>query len=261
MLNYIPRWVHQPSEKELGSLVTHEDYNAKLNLNGMQGDYNTHVLLKLFTSADPEDVYHIPYLDKEITGLKDSVGDIPSVNETLRKIISGETSVGVARLADNLTGAATAGTKKYYGTDASNAVGFHTIPDGIFAEGFEEGSVEVEGIYYIPRENSVAESMLTEDVRTKLNRSVETSYNSFTDKPSIEGVELIGDVSLATLDLITATAISQQYTTLDSLELFSTMVNNRIENVSNVAESKARVFVNSVPENTTLKAGDLLVIV
>ena len=46
---YVPRFVKQVSDLEYGSVVTHENYNEKLNLNMEQGDYNTEVLRILFT--------------------------------------------------------------------------------------------------------------------------------------------------------------------------------------------------------------------
>ena len=65
-LKFTPKYVRQESDLEYGEKVTHENYNAKLNLNTTQGDYNTDVLLKLLTGVDRDDTYHIPYLDADI---------------------------------------------------------------------------------------------------------------------------------------------------------------------------------------------------
>ena len=61
---YVPRFVKQVSDLEYGSVVTHENYNEKLNLNMEQGDYNTEVLRILFTERELDKAYRIPYLEK-----------------------------------------------------------------------------------------------------------------------------------------------------------------------------------------------------
>ena len=63
-LIYIPKFVRQTSDMEYGSVVTHENYNEKLNLNMDQGDYNTEVLRILFTEKEMNKTYRIPYLEK-----------------------------------------------------------------------------------------------------------------------------------------------------------------------------------------------------
>ena len=40
-ITFVPRYVRQISDMEYGSVVSHENYNEKLNLNSSQGDYNT----------------------------------------------------------------------------------------------------------------------------------------------------------------------------------------------------------------------------
>ena len=57
---FIPKFVGQKSDMEYGSVVTHENYNEKLNLNMEQGDYNTEVLRILFTERDINKVYRLP---------------------------------------------------------------------------------------------------------------------------------------------------------------------------------------------------------
>lgn len=260
MKQFTPRWVHQVSEKEMGSLVTHEDYNTKLNLNGMQGDYNTHVLLELFTIEESENAYHIPYLDKEITNtnnrvttLEEAIPDIPAVSAILESIINGTTTVGHATVADNLTGAASAGPREYYGTDFESTVGYHRIPDSLYADDMAMDYAEIEGIYFTPRLNSVAENMLTQEVRDKLNAGVITSYNDLDDKPAIGGVTLNSNTTLADLGIISSTDISNTYETKSDATL-------KYNTNQALANSKAQVFINTVPVGVTPNVGDLLVL-
>ena len=63
---FVPRFVKQVSDMEYGSIVTHENYNEKLNLNSTQGDYNTEVLRILFTERDAKKTFRIPYLDDKV---------------------------------------------------------------------------------------------------------------------------------------------------------------------------------------------------
>jgi len=257
MEQFIPRWVHQVSEKEAGSLVTHEDYNEKLNLNSMQGDYNTHVLLRLLTCADSEHTYHVPYLDKEIERIDEELSRIPDITELqeiLNHIIDGTTTVGHAEYADKITGIDEVEPKHYYGTSMDSSIGFFQLPDSIYAEDIEGTSVEIDGIYYTPRPNSVAESMLTPEVRAKLNAGSITSYNDLDDKPAIGGVTLTSATTLADLGIISSTDISNTYETkTDATTKFNT--NNALAN------SKAQVFINTIPDGVTPNVGDLLVIV
>ena len=60
---YIPHFIRRESDLEFGSIVTHEDYNARFNLNTIQGDYNTETLRLLLTIPNSEDVPHVPYID------------------------------------------------------------------------------------------------------------------------------------------------------------------------------------------------------
>ena len=217
-LLYIPKFVKQESDLEYGSVVTHENYNEKLNLNTVQGDYNTETLRQLFTESDSAKTFHIPYLDKRInddmayinetfethnktiTEAVQTVADMKeqvSINKTgISKIVLGIIKAGHAKLADNLSGASTAGVHKYYGTDYAGTVGYHEVPDNIFAKDVGDSSVEISGIYFTPRENSITESMMTTDVKNKLNRTSITDYTELTSLPYIEGVRLVGDISL-----------------------------------------------------------------
>ena len=66
-LTYVPKFVRQTSDLGYGDIVTHENYNEKLNLLIQQGDYNTEVLRQLLTPEyDPDRTYHIYYLDKAL---------------------------------------------------------------------------------------------------------------------------------------------------------------------------------------------------
>ena len=217
-LLYIPKFVKQESDLEYGSVVTHENYNEKLNLNTAQGDYNTEALRQLFTESDPTKTFHIPYLDKRIDDdmsyirqtvetqnktIADAVQTVADMDEQVKinkngisQIILGLIKAGHAKTADNLSGAATAGAHKYYGTDYSGIVGYHEVPDNIFARDMNTGSVEISGILFTPREDSITESMMTSAVRNKLNRTSITDYEELTSLPYLAGVKLVGDISL-----------------------------------------------------------------
>ena len=65
-LIYVPRYVSQESDLDFGDVVTHENYNEKLNLNTKQGDYNTEILKLLFTETDQTKVPHVPYIENII---------------------------------------------------------------------------------------------------------------------------------------------------------------------------------------------------
>ena len=66
-LTYVPKFVRQTSDLGYGDIVTHENYNEKLNLLIQQGDYNTEVLRQLLTPEyNPDRTYHIYYLDKAL---------------------------------------------------------------------------------------------------------------------------------------------------------------------------------------------------
>lgn len=220
---YVPKFVKQVSDLEYGSVVTHENYNEKLNLNAEQGDYNTEVLRILFTERDMNNTYRIPYLEKyaddavaEIKNeIKEHVDQIDQntkdikVNRTLTttnannidKIIDGNIQVKRALWAAKIEGIDQARDHSYYGKDYEGKIGFHAVPDGIFAEDISSSTAEINGIYYVPRMDSVEEGMLTEDVRAKLNRVGITSYNELSDKPKIAGVELSGNKTLSDLGI------------------------------------------------------------
>jgi hypothetical protein len=220
---YVPKFVKQVSDLEYGSVVTHENYNEKLNLNAEQGDYNTEVLRILFTERDINNTYRIPYLekytddavakiqneidehieqiDKNTQGIKDNKALILNNAMDIDYIIDGRTPVALAKYANKVDGIDTAADHTYYGKDYDGKIGFHAVPDGIFAEDISSSTAEINGIYYVPRADSVEEYMLTSDVIAKLNRSSITAYPDLTDKPQINDVILIGNLTLNDLGI------------------------------------------------------------
>lgn len=72
-IQFIPKFVKQTSDLWYGDIVTHENYNAKLNLNTDQGDYNTEFLRLLLTIADGENTPHVPYIDNYINEIIDEL--------------------------------------------------------------------------------------------------------------------------------------------------------------------------------------------
>lgn len=304
MLNYIPKYVRQNSDLRFGEKVTHEDYNEKLNLNTTQGDYNTEVLNALFNGIDPEETYHIPYIDniladhlekietnesniRELAGRFDGVETrMDTLDGSLEDIIDGTQVVGHAQDADRISGAETAGPSMYYGTDENSQVGFLPLPEFIYAEELSS-CASVEGIYFVPMQNSVAESMLTAAVREKLNREAIVDYDYLENRPKVNNVTLTGNKSLADLGIqpvgdyatnsgVTST-LGNYYTKSQTDSAISTAlngnatqswVNNRLNSyattsslntVSGVANAAAVVRVGSSWGSGTPKNGDLLI--
>lgn len=222
-LTYVPRFVKQVSDMEYGSVVTHENYNEKLNLNTTQGDYNTEVLRILFTESNPDKVTHIPYLDKHIDeqvdrldtridkaeeriqenadNIQKNADEISRFHEAVENIINGPTVVYRSKTAEMVLGADEAGVRKYYGTDFSAKVGFHDIPPALFAEDIDGKSAEVEGVYIKMRPNSITEEMCDDNVRAKLNRANLTDYEELENLPKINGITLIKNRTLQDLGI------------------------------------------------------------
>lgn len=302
-IHFVPRYVRQVSDMEYGSVVSHENYNEKLNLNSSQGDYNTEILKLLFGETDPTKTVHIPYLDKIITdevtrldtvdtGLQEQIDahdlaiagireDMDGFNQDIINIINGVTKVGKAGQADKITGVENAGRHRYYGTDYDNNIGFHEVPDSLYAREFQDASDYVTQLIFTPAENSVAESMLTEAVRLKLNRTSITDYDQLTSRPKINNVLLTGNKSLSDLGIqpvgnyLTSvpdtyalktyvdTAVSPKmntstadstFATITALNSLSTTVNN---NNTNIINNYARVGVDAYPSNP--RNGDLYI--
>ena len=238
-LTYVPKFVRQTSDLGYGDIVTHENYNEKLNLLIQQGDYNTEVLRQLLTPEyDPDRTYHIYYLDKaleheaervdqnlqdavdtlngRIDGLDDRfVADEENIATNTRniEINTGNIATNAANIlkildgttpvakANAITGIENAGARKYYGTDRTSTAGFHDMPAAIFAEGTEAQPALVNGIIFTPAPDSVEEAMLTSEVRTKLNRTSITDYALLDNLPKINNIELKGNKSLADLGI------------------------------------------------------------
>lgn len=238
-LTYVPKFVRQTSDLGYGDIVTHENYNEKLNLLIQQGDYNTEVLRQLLTPEyDPDRTYHIYYLDKaleneaervdqnlqnavntlngRIDGLDDRfVADEENIATNTRniEINTGNIATNAANIlkilygttpvakANAITGIENAGARKYYGTDRTSTAGFYDMPAAIFAEGTEAQPALVNGIIFTPAPDSVEEAMLTSEVRTKLNRTSITDYTLLDNLPKINNIELKGNKSLADLGI------------------------------------------------------------
>lgn len=310
-INFIPRYVRMPSDMEYGSIVTHEHYNELLNLNGSQGDYNTEILRLLLTVADASKVPHVKYLDEAVYGVyneidgmkgdvqtsldnsktalensKQALDNIGETSQAIVDILSGVSAVGKAHEAEKISGIDGVGAYKYYGTNNLGNAGFHDFPPFIYTDDMSHGTPAIEGIYYTPRSNSVDETMLTEAVRNKLNRTGITDYDDLTGRPSINNVTLTGDKTLAQLGIqpvgsyLTTTDAANTYATQQALNDVSTTVannashaeqtyatktalnalNNTVENNASSANSTfARIFVGSVPSGVTPKTGDMLV--
>ena len=186
-------------------------------------------------------------------------------------------------IADKITGVDEAGVHRYYGTDYDGLVGFHEVPDSIYAEDIESSSPDISGIYFTPRENSVAENMLTESVRAKLNKASITSYPELSNLPKINNVEVKGTLTLVDLGiqpagnylteipdtyalksyvdsavspLLSSNTAATTYATITALNTLESKVN---ANANTVSSTYSRVFIGSVPSGVTPKKGDLLV--
>lgn len=335
-LNYVPKYVKQTSDSKYGDIITHEQYNEILNLLSTQGDYNTEVLRTLLTPGS--EGYHIDYLDKEIEKTNKAVTDLDekttknlndykeevtdafaevderftTVNETLSNhavnisglsnsilnIINGTTKVKSAVEADKIKGIDEAGIRKYYGTNKTGTAGFHDMPASIFTSDMSENTAIINKLIFTPGPDSVAESMLTEDVRTKLNRTSITDYEQLDNIPKINDIELKGNKSLSALGIQPAgnylTSIPDEYVTATELGTaleskidvadannafvtktgLNTILNSyatktdvsntyatkeTVNNLSSAMTSYAKVYVNNLPSNPSV--GDLYITV
>lgn len=298
---YVPRFVRQTSDLEYGSVVTHENYNEKLNLNMEQGDYNTEVLRILFTERELDKAYRIPYLEKytddAVATIRNEIEEhVEQIDENteaiaanrrlindntayIDSVVDGRTQVKRALWAAKIEGIDQAQDHTYYGKDYDGRIGFHAVPDGIFAEDISSSTAEINGIYYVPRQNSVEESMLVEAVRTKLNRVSITSYNDLTNKPSINSIELIGNKTLSDLGIqpagIYLTEVPAEYVKrnyVDTNFITNITASNTYATIASVSDLRDELNslttdVEGLPYNRvcigtftgTPKTGDLLV--
>ena len=218
---YIPKFINQSSDLNFGETVTHENYNEKVNLNIEANDYQSMVLDLLLNEADPTLTYHIPYLDNIIDAnnvlyegrmdnLQDQIDTYDSrieiaedkadlANETMSAIIAGTTKAGASVQADKVAGVDEAGNYQYYGTGLNGNVGFHPVPETIWAEPM--GAVTVDGVYFIPGLESVQEVHLSPELQEKLNREFIAYYDELQGLPSINEVELTGNKTLSDLGI------------------------------------------------------------
>lgn len=292
---FTPKYVRQESDLAYGEKVTHENYNEKLNLNTTQGDYNTDVLFKLFNNINKDETYHIPYLDKDVEDINEDLTGVHTSIETLERdlgfaqtdiadletdvsnIVNGNTTVGHSYSAERLSGDTSAGPNKYYGTDASSVPGYYPVPDFIYAVDMET-STGVDGVYYIPALNSVTESMLANDLRTKVNRAALADYEYLTNLPKLNNVTIMGNKVSADYglqpagDYVTNSALNgrllnyytitdaqawvnsalESYATTEALGTVSTTANSASLTATSAydrAFACARVGVNAYPTN------------
>jgi len=290
-LIYTPEFIRKSSDKAYGDVVTHEDYNELVNLNTEQGDYNTEVLRVLFTETDDTKVYHIPYMDnllqtelEKVYDDKDEILDhiseldehvtlqddaIATVQEEVNTVTtkmdnfeSGATAIPHATRADMISGIASAGPFAYYGTNKDEVIGFHRLPPMIYADDVSIGEMDISPITIVPRANTVNEAMLTEAVRTKLNRQDGvTDYDYLDHRPLINHVLLTGDRSLLELGIQPAgnylTEVPNTYSTTSEVE---TMINNAISAAdiltATSAASTYATITNLNNVSTTANAAD-----
>lgn len=307
---FVPRFIKQHSDMEYGSVITHENYNEKLNLNEEQGDYNTEILRILFTDPDAAKVPHVKYLDRIIetqvtrldtdlvdkqnqiennkTAIEENVLNISNLSEQINNIINGVIQVEHAVSADKITGVDDAGANRYYGTNRTGSIGFHEMPDSLYAIDFDSDSVDIDGIYFTPRPDSITESMLIETLRNKINRMAISEYDLLTGRPMLNNVLLTGNVSLEQAgiqpagnyltevpsDYVNETRLSEvigdylprseastTYATTDALSHNTNIINGLatvVEENKTYAESRyARVCIGTF--EGTPKTGDILI--
>lgn len=166
-----------------------EELSKKVNLT----EYNQKI-------SDIEDTLELKSDKTYVDNLVNSTTN--PINQNITKIIDGTQVVGEAKLAQKIKGIEQADIHNYYGTDYDGIEGFHKLPDSIYAEEVSEGSgIVVDGITILPRDNSISEEKLTEEVRLKLNRQSITDYNFLENLPQINSIELKGNKTLDELNI------------------------------------------------------------
>lgn len=266
---YVPRFVKQVSDMEYGSIVSHENYNEKLNLNSTQGDYNTEVLRILFTERDAKKTFRIPYLDDkidtEVTAIQDTLknfddrittvdeytkkydNEISNLNTAITNLITGDNTVAKANVADKIAGIDEAGVRKYYGTDFEGTVGYHDVPAAIFT-GDQMSELDLLETYFVPNNNTVTEEMLTSEVRAKLNKQAVSDYPLLTNKPQIEGVLLEGNI---TLEQIGAQPAGEYLTEIPEEYVTSSELNTVLEPYAKASDVSSTYATKSALETLT----------
>lgn len=233
-LEYQPMFIRQRADYNFGETVTHEDYNARFNMLADTVDDHTRVLMNIFYETNQDNVYHIPYLDiaikdlteytkseverldgriddlqeevdKNTTDIEKIFGTLENHENRLEGIVDGTIVVEHAHYTEQIYGVDDVGPYMYYGTDKDDNPGFHRMPPAIFADDLGEhervNPKDVDGIYYIPGSDSVAESMLTPEVREKLNDKGVTEYPDLNQLPMINSVTLLGNRTLTDLGI------------------------------------------------------------
>lgn len=192
-------------------------------------------------------------LDGRIDELREDIdtntSNIEKIFETLddhegrlQGIVSGDIIVGRAARTQHLDGIDEQGPYRYYGTNKKGEKGFHDMPPAIYADFVGENEfvnpVDVDGIYYVPGSNSVAESMLTPELREKVNDKV-TIYPQLGQLPQINGVTILGNMSYADLGIQPAgdylTYIPSEYVVRNELNNYATV--NALNGVNSTATS------------------------
>lgn len=309
-LEYQPMFIRQRADYNFGETVTHEDYNARFNMLADTVDDHTSILMNIFYETNQDHVYHIPYLDIAIKDLTDytkseinrlderdneleekiesTASDITDIFTTLEDhedrlngITDGTIIVEHAHYTEQIYGVDEVGPYMYYGTDKDDNPGFHRMPPAIFADDLGEHEIvnptDVDGIYYIPGSNSVAESMLTPEVRAKLNDKGVTEYPDLNQLPMVNGVTLLGNKTLADLGIQPSgnylTAIPDIYVQRPELNNYPTNddMYNAVSNMGSsastalnnfrmfVAQTYNRIGVNAKVSNPI--KGDLYIVV
>lgn len=279
-LIYIPRYIAQDSDLNFGQTVTHEDYNEKFNLNIKANDYQSYVLELLLNESNPDETFHIPYLDKiikdndesyietmddlqnQITSQDDRIitaeQKAEGAQDTINAVIAGTTKVGHAIKADKIEGVDTVGNYKYYGTDKVGASGFHPMPPAVYAESILHQPTSVDGIYFIPGLDSVQMAHLAPAVREHIQRELIAEYDELQGRPKINGHTLVGGNN--TLAEIGAqpignylTSVPSEYVQRTELDVFDTIasVNTKVGDETTARTNAINAISNAVDSNDT----------
>lgn len=155
------------------------------------------------------------------------------------------------------------------------------MPDGLYAREFSDAHEYVADIIFTPAEDSVAESMLTDAVRAKLNRTSITDYDDLTSRPAINNITLTGNKTLSALGIqpagnylteipntyalktyvdsavapkLNSTTAASTYATIIALNTLSDTVD---DSIAAITSAYARVGINAAPSNP--KNGDLYI--
>ena len=287
-LEYGEKVTHENYNEKLNLNTTQGDYNTQV-LDWLLNDSDPEVHVHIpYLDRDIWAVRgDIRTINDNITGINNRItedeGLITANQNAIESILNGTATIEHATTADNLSGAFTAGPNKYYGTNADSEPGFIDVPEFLYAVDMES-STGVDGVYYVPALNSVTEPMLSAAVREKLNREAVVDYDYLDNRPLINGILLTGNKSLSDLGIQPAgsyvtttdfnTTIADYSTTTDTQAWVNTQLANyalasdfnnlsdtvttvsgTATNAYNMADSCARIGINTPPPNP--KNGDL----